>query len=128
MDRPTDKSGHFIGPTPGCSAWTPSIYDNTSHTVSMTFLLIPLRHLYKQTRILIMNTDDYNHLKKNGVITFDLTDNMTPSLKRSPRAMDCWWAEHQYGVHYTLHEEDGDRLYFHVTSPDEVEPVRPGGG
>ena len=65
-----------------------------------------------------MNIDDYNHLKKNGVITFDLTENLSPSMKRSPRAMDCWWAEHQYGVHYTLHEEDGDRLYFHVTSPD----------
>lgn len=65
-----------------------------------------------------MNTDDYNHLKKNGTITFDLTENLSPSMKRSPRAMDCWWAEHQYGVHYTLHEEDGDRLYFHVTSPD----------
>lgn len=65
-----------------------------------------------------MNTDDYNHIKKIGTITFDLTDGMTSSLKRSPRANDCWWAEHQYGKHYTLFAEEDDRLYFTVTCPD----------
>lgn len=65
-----------------------------------------------------MNTGDYKHIKKNGTITFDLTDGMTSSLKRSPRANDCWWAEHQYGQHYTLFAEEDDRLYFTVTDPD----------
>ena len=65
-----------------------------------------------------MNTNDYKHIQKNGTITFDLTNGMISSLKRSPRAHDCWWAEHQYGQHYTLFAEEDDRLYFTATDPD----------
>lgn len=70
-----------------------------------------------------MNTTDYKHIKKYGTITFGLQSGIVTSLKRSPRANDCWWAEHQYGKNYTLFAEEEDRLYFTVTDP--CHPDRP---
>ncbi len=61
-----------------------------------------------------MDEQILQHLSSGGSITFELTGNVIMSLKRSPRGIDCWWAEHQYGVKYTLHEQFGDRLFFNV--------------
>jgi hypothetical protein len=73
-----------------------------------------------------MNLDHYKHITKHGAITFDLLSETAPSLKRSPRGNDCWWAEHQYGKNYTLFAEEGERLYFTVTDTDSGDARKTG--
>lgn len=65
-----------------------------------------------------MNKQIFKHINKNGAIAFDLKNGVVSTLKRSPRGNDSWWAEHQYGVHYTLYQQDGDRIYFNVNHKD----------
>ena len=38
-----------------------------------------------------------------------------PRLKRSPRGSDVLWAEHGYGVEYTLHHVDNDNMFFNLS-------------